>query len=404
MEQTYFQKGLGLRSEVRPELRESYRSRIVDLMRTRGDRLRIGDLTFLLAREFGFCYGVERAVEYAYETVKKFPDRRIFLTGEIIHNPHVNTELARRGIRFLPDGDGKYEGLTRSDVVIVPAFGVPRRDLEQLSASGAIVVDTTCGSVLNVWKNVERYAALGVTSIIHGKWEHEETRATFSRTTLHPGAHYLVVRNKDEARYVCDYIVRGGDRVDFVRCFARSMSEGFDPDRHLEKVGLANQTTMLSSESLEIAGMFRRALQEKHGPDLDERFITFDTICSATEDRQDAIRAMAGADLDLMIVIGGYNSSNTNNLARIASEFTQVFHIEDASSILSADEIRHKVPGSAEEARTLGWLKPGPRTIGLTAGASTPNIQIGAAIERIAGFRDTMAVSRLNEMLSKLDG
>jgi 4-hydroxy-3-methylbut-2-enyl diphosphate reductase len=400
MAQTYFQKGFGLRSEVRPQLSESYRSRIVELMRERGYRVEVGDLSFRLAREFGFCYGVERAVEYAYETVEKFPDRRIFLTGEIIHNPYVNGELARRGIRFLGDGDDRYAELGIDDVVIVPAFGVPRSDLEELSGKGCIVVDTTCGSVLNVWKNVERYASMGVTSIIHGKFEHEETRATFSRTTLHPGAQYLVVRNMEEAEYVCRYVAGGGSRDEFALRFARATSPGFDPDRHLERIGLANQTTMLSSESLEISGMFRRALVARYGADLADRFIAFDTICSATQDRQDAIRAMERDGLDVMVVIGGYNSSNTTNLARIASEFTRAFHIEDASSIVSAEEILHKVPGRSGEVRTRDWLGAGPRTVGLTAGASTPNNQIGQAMERIVGFRDTMGVRVLEGLIA----
>jgi 4-hydroxy-3-methylbut-2-enyl diphosphate reductase len=400
MPQRYFQKGFGLGSEVRPELQDSYRSRIVDLMRTQGSRLVVGDLTFRLAEEFGFCYGVERAVEYAYETVAKFPDRRIFLTGEIIHNPHVNQELESRGIRFLPDGEARYAQLTPEDVVLVPAFGVPRSDLEILAEKNCVVVDTTCGSVLNVWKNVERYSNIGMTSIIHGKYEHEETRATFSRTTFNPESHYLVVRNKDEAAYVCDYLVDGGDRVDFLNLFERAMSDGFDPDLHLQRIGLANQTTMLSSESLEISAMFRSALIRRSGEaGLEDSFIAFDTICSATQDRQDAIRAMEADPPDVMIVIGGYNSSNTNNLARIALKFTRAFHIEDASSILSAREIRHKPPGPKEETCTPDWLGSGPRSIGLTAGASTPNNQIGEAIERIVGFRDTIGLSRLKELI-----
>lgn len=398
MAQTYFQKGLGLRSAVRPELRESYRSRIVDYMRGHEYRLSVGDLTFHLAREFGFCYGVERAVEYAYETVRMFADRRIFLTGEIIHNPYVNNELARRGIRFLDEGPDRFQDLGQEDVVLVPAFGVPRADLDELAGKGCVVVDTTCGSVLNVWKNVERYARCGVTSIIHGKYEHEETRATFSRTTLHEDAHYLVVRNREEAADVCAYISGGGDPEAFLARYRRAVSAGFDPDRHLGRIGLANQTTMLSSESLGISRMFHDALVARYGPDVSDRFIAFDTICSATQDRQDAIRAMEQERLDLMIVIGGYNSSNTTNLARIASGFTRAFHIEDASSILSADEIRHKVPGQAGEVRTREWLTPRVRTIGLTAGASTPNNQIGEAVERILGFRDTGDVGILDQI------
>ncbi len=401
MRQTYFQKGFGLRSEVRPQVQEAYRSRIVDLIRARGFQLSIGDLTFRLAEEFGFCYGVERAVEYAYETVSKFPDRRIFLIGEIIHNPRVNSGLAEQGIRFLPDGPGKYDGITPEDVVVVPAFGVPVEDLEALTRIGCIVVDTTCGSVLNVWKNIEQYSTGGITSIIHGKWEHEETRATFSRTTLQSGSHFLVVRDKAEAAYVCGFITSGGDRSEFLERFENAMSSGFDPGLHLDRVGLANQTTMLSSESLEIAEMFRQALLARHGQkQLEDGFVAFDTICSATEDRQRAIQAMESKGLDAMIVIGGYNSSNTVNLAKIAASFTRVFHIEDASSIVGLGEIHHKLPGSREQVVTRGWLESGPRTIGLTAGASTPNSQIGEAVERIVSFRDTIGSQLLRDLVN----
>jgi 4-hydroxy-3-methylbut-2-enyl diphosphate reductase len=391
MDQTYFQKGFGLRAEIRPQLRENYRSQIVDVMRANGFRLEVEGLTFLLAMEFGFCYGVERAVEYAYETVTKFPDHRIFLTGEIIHNPHVNNKLKRMGIRFLPDGPSKYDSISKDDVVLIPAFGIPAADLDFLSKKGCIVVDTTCGSVLNVWKNVERYARAGATSVIHGKFEHEETQATFSRTTLFSGAHYLVVRDKKEAARVCDYIAKGGDKSDFMRHFSKAVSSGFDPDLHLERIGLANQTTMLSSESLEIAEMLRVAMSRRFGDaEMTSRFYSFDTICSATQDRQDAVRRLEKEDIDLMIVIGGYNSSNTNNLTKIASGFAPTFHIEDAAAILSGEEIRHKPAGTKEEVVTRGWFPAEARTIGITAGASTPNNQIGETIERVVSFRSTM--------------
>jgi 4-hydroxy-3-methylbut-2-en-1-yl diphosphate reductase len=391
MEQTYYQKGFGLRAEVRPQLRETYRSQIVDWMRGNDFRLEASDLVFLLAIEFGFCYGVERAVEYAYETVAKFPGRRIFLTGEIIHNPHVNNKLQRMGIRFLSGDAGKYDDVTHADVVIVPAFGIAAEDLALLAQKGCVVVDTTCGSVLNVWKNVERYARLGVTSVIHGKFEHEETQATFSRTTLFEGAHFLVVRDKRETEYVCRYIASGGDRQDFMSRFAKAVSPGFDPDVHLAAIGLANQTTMLSSESLEIADMLKQAFEQRYGTtETAGRFHSFDTICSATQDRQDAVRRLEGEGLDLMIVIGGYNSSNTNNLTKIASTFTSAFHIEDAAAIISADEIRHKPAGGKTETLTRGWFPAAACRIGITAGASTPNNQIGETIERILGFRSTI--------------
>ena len=357
MEQTYYQKGFGLGAEIRPQLQETYRSQIVDTMRTNGFRLDAGDLTFLLAMEFGFCYGVERAVEYAYETVSKFPDRRIFLTGEIIHNPHVNTRLERMGIRFLPTGPDKYDGVVSEDVVIVPAFGIPATDLALLSQKGCVVVDTTCGSVLNVWKNVERYARIDVTSVIHGKFEHEETQATFSRTTLFSGAHFLVIRDKTEANYVCRYIAENGNPAEFMQRFGKAASEGFEPDLHLQRIGLANQTTMLSSESLEIAAMLRTAMLARYGQEeLADRFHSFDTICSATQDRQDAVRRLQHENIDLMIVIGGYNSSNTNNLTKIAATFTPTFHIEDAAAILTADEIRHKPAGAKVDVVAKDWF------------------------------------------------
>jgi 4-hydroxy-3-methylbut-2-en-1-yl diphosphate reductase len=399
MDQTYFQKGFGLRAEIRPQLRENYRSQIVDLMRANGFRLDAGGLTFLLAMEFGFCYGVERAVEYAYETVTKFPDRRIFLTGEIIHNPHVNDKLERMGIRFLPNSlhrDDKYREVSADDVVVIPAFGIPAADFELLARKGCVVVDTTCGSVLNVWKNVERYARAGVTSVVHGKFEHEETKATFSRTTLFTNAHYVVIRDKKEAAYVCDYIRNNGDPLEFMSRFGRAVSPGFDPTRHLDRIGLANQTTMLSSESLEIAEMLRVAMLERYGQeDLPTRFYSFDTICSATQDRQDAVRQMQKQKPDLMIVIGGYNSSNTNNLAKMASAFTRVYHIQDPAGVVSVDEIRHKPAGSKEEIVAREWLLPDAKVVGITAGASTPNNQIGETIERIVNFRGTMDYATL---------
>jgi len=263
--------------------------------------------------------------------------------------------------------------------------------MELLRKRGCVIVDTTCGSVLNVWKNVERYARSGITSVIHGKFEHEETNATFSRTTLIPDAHYIVVRDKNEAAYVCRYITEGGDPAEFLSRFRLAVSEGFDPTRHLERIGLANQTTMLSSESLAIAEMLRVAMTRRYGEnDMASRFYSFDTICSATQDRQDAIRELENKNPDLIIVIGGYNSSNTSNLAKIASKFCPAYHIENADSVLSFEEIRHQPAGLHEEVVTCGWLGRDTKRVGITAGASTPNNQIGETIERIAAFHDTM--------------
>jgi 4-hydroxy-3-methylbut-2-enyl diphosphate reductase len=257
--------------------------------------------------------------------------------------------------------------------------------LLQLSDQGCTLVDTTCGSVLNVWKNVKRYAQDGFTSIIHGKHWHEETRATASQA-LNAGGHYLVVLDRDEAEGVCDYVRGRGDRGAFLARFEHAASPGFDPDRDLLRVGCANQTTMLSSESLEIGERFRLAMADRYGTDaLGEHFRSFDTICSATQDRQDAVIALlADRPIDLMLVIGGYNSSNTFNLARICAERVPTFHIADPEALLSASEIRHKPIDGKSEVTTRDWLPPdGPVSVGLTSGASTPDNLVGTVIRRL---------------------
>src|SRR5215217_3732968 len=293
--EVYFRKGFGLKSEVQTELASDYSGRLVDLLREREFRLESGGTTVRLAREFGFCYGVERAVDYAYQTRRKFPDRKVFLAGEIIHNPHVNTKLRDMGVEILqigPDGIG-YSGVGAEDVVILPAFGVTIKDFETLRAIGCVMVDTTCGSVLNVWKRVESYAKGGFTSLIHGKYYHEETRATASQATKW-GAHYfVVVLDMGEARLVCDFIERGENLALLETRFRRAVSPDFDFTRDLTRVGLANQTTMLSGESLAIAGEVRMSMARRYGPDsLDQHFRSFDTICSATQERQDAVLAL----------------------------------------------------------------------------------------------------------------
>ena len=395
VEQTYFRKGFGLKGAIEGALTADYHSRVVDLVRSSGYTLDIGDLTFRLAREFGFCYGVDRAVEYAYESRTKFPDKRTFLVGEIIHNPHVNQKLAAMSVQFLhrPEGRGgefDFSAVSADDVVILPAFGVTVRDFERLRAIGCVLVDTTCGSVLNVWKRVEVYARDGFTALIHGKNYHEETKATSSQVNKYPGGKYLVVRDMTEARVVCEYIERRGTRDAFLQQFKGKMTPSFDPDRDLERVGVANQTTMLSGESLAIAGEVAKSLARRWGsPALNEHFRTFDTICSATQERQDAVLKLIADPLDLMVVIGGYNSSNTTHLAAICNEKVTTYHIEDASCIGVEDgSIRYRPVGAhATEERRTDWLPQGRLNIGITAGASTPNNKIGETIERIAALR-----------------
>jgi 4-hydroxy-3-methylbut-2-enyl diphosphate reductase len=309
----------------------------------------------------------------------------VFLTGEIIHNPHVNDQLRAQAIRFLSDEGESIDALTPQDVVILPAFGVTIEMLLQLEQRGCTLVDTTCGSVLNVWKNVRRYTHDGFTSIIHGKYWHEETRATASQALNSNGGRYLVVLDRDEAQIACDYIRNGGDRDAFLARFQRAVSHGFDPDRDLSHIGCANQTTMLSSESLEIGEMFRTAIAARYRDEVATRFRAFDTICSATQDRQDAVIALlADQPLDLMVVIGGYNSSNTYNLARICADRLPTYHIAEPAGIVSAQAIRHKPVGTKQEITTEGWLPSGgPLRIGLTSGASTPDNLVGAVIKRL---------------------
>ncbi len=379
-----------MKAAVAGDLAAAYDSAIVEELRQSGFVRTRGRLTIHLAREFGFCYGVDRAVDYAYQTRKRFPTKRVFLTGEIIHNPHVNDQLRAQGIRFLTDPGEDDSTLGPDDVVILPAFGVSVGDMARLDQQGCTLVDTTCGSVLTVWKNVKRYAQDGFTSVIHGKVTHEETRATASQATQYPDGHYLVVLNKDEAAFVCDYIVSGGDRSAFLARFGRAVSAGFDPDVHLQRIGCANQTTMLMSESLEIGEMFGNAMTRRYGPDaLPAVFRAFDTICSATQERQDAVVALLDeVPLDLMVVIGGYNSSNTCNLAKICAERCPTFHVAAPDCLVSASELRHRPIGlpstsAVAEAIAADWLPRGPVTIGLTAGASTPNNIVGQVVSRL---------------------
>ncbi len=397
IEETYFRRGFGLKDEVRPIIESEYHSALVDEVRAQGYEKTFGDVTVRLAEEFGFCYGVDRAVDYAYETRTKFPDRRVFLVGEIIHNPHVNRRMVDMGIEFLlPRGDGSFDfsDVTSEDVVLLPAFGVTIEAFHELRAKECVLVDTTCGSVLLVWKRVDGYARDGFTAVIHGKDTHEESRATASQVRKHPGGKYLMVRDMPEAEVVCAYMTGAPDRItreEFLKRFSHKASDGFDPDLHLEQIGVANQTTMLANESLAIGARLRKAMVEAKGAEYaEENFRSFGTICSATQERQDAVRKMMERPPHIMIVIGGYNSSNTNHLAHMCREYTTTFHIEDASCIdVETGSIRHK-PGLAVDfpvETATDFLPEGPFELGVTAGASTPNNKVGEAIARVLSIR-----------------
>jgi 4-hydroxy-3-methylbut-2-enyl diphosphate reductase len=384
-----FRKGLDLKDAVAGALAEDYHSDLIEQIKASDFVYQSGRLVVHLAREFGFCYGVDRAVDYAYQTRRRFPDRDVFLTDEIIHNPHVNEKLRSKGIRFLSDAHERADRLGPTDIVILPAFGVTVSLLWRLQKQGCTLVDTTCGSVLNVWKNVRRYAEDGFTAVIHGKMHHEETQATASQTTEFPGGAYLVVFDQREAAIACEYIRRGDDARAFLDQFGKAVSEGFDPAHHLQRIGLANQTTMLMSESLAIEEMFRSAMRDRFGEGaLAQHFRAFDTICSATQDRQDAVVELLRAHpLDMMIVIGGYNSSNTGNLARICADRLPTYHIADHTGLVSTDDIRHRDVRTKTEVTTRGWLAAGrPVRVGITAGASTPDNIVGASIRTLEAF------------------
>jgi len=393
---TYFRKGFGLKADVEGALSADYSGRIVDFLREHDYTLVEGGITIRLAREFGFCYGVERAVEYAYQTRQKFPDRPLHLVGEIIHNPHVNDRLRQMGVKILERGDQGFDfsRLGPSDVVILPAFGVTIDDFAALRELGCVLVDTTCGSVLNVWKRVEAYARDGFTALIHGKYYHEETRATASQVGKYPAGRYLVVRNMDEAKVVLDFIEGRADGDAILARFApHAVSPGFDPGRDLVRIGVANQTTMLASESLAIAAEVGAAIERARGPEARARdFRSFDTICSATQERQDAVKELLAEPLDAMVVIGGFNSSNTISLTALCAEHVPTYHVESPEAIdPDAGTIHHRLAGvKHQEATTEHWLAAGPVRIGITAGASTPNSKIGEAVQRIF---DTRAVA-----------
>jgi 4-hydroxy-3-methylbut-2-en-1-yl diphosphate reductase len=397
--QKYYRKGFKLRENIQHLLNRDYRSEVVDKVRANGNVFEADGLTLRIADEFGFCYGVDRAVDYAFQTREKFPDRRVYITGDMIHNPSMNDRLREMGIEFLSEGfngrpDEKFDTLGPEDVVLLPAFGAPVDWVNRLRERECIVVDTTCGSVLSVWKRVARYAKKDFTSIIHGKYYHEETKATASQTLADGGnGKYLTVRNLEETGHIVDFILGKMDTNELRERLGHGMSPGFDPETDLKKVGVANQTTMLMSETMAVGEELRKAMVEQYGEEnLAEHFELFDTICSATQDRQDALFELLEHPLDAAIIVGGYNSSNTNNLAIIAKDrVPRSYHIASGDCI-SGNVIRHKPPGTPldprEEVEEEGWLPAGPMRVGLTAGASTPNSQIGLAIEHILEARN----------------
>jgi len=375
---------------VQAEVASHYQSSIVQKLHSNGGSLTIGTTTVRLAQQFGFCYGVERAIDLAYASRRVFPDNRIFLIGEIIHNPEVNRQLEEMGIVFLPwrEMDEQYEDLGEDDVVIVPAFGAPIAFMDKVEAQGCLTVDTTCGDVMKVWKRVRSFAKDGVTSIIHGKADHEETRATASRAAGDAGqGNYLIVLTLEDVDYVCDYMVNGGDPDEFLARFAGATSPNFDPDEHLRWVGVANQTTMLKSETEEIQRRVRNAIEKRDGGA--DNFSVFDTICGATQERQDALFDMLKTHMDLLLVVGGYNSSNTSHLVEIGEQELPTFFIRSAECLVSLEQIVHYDLEEQEEVSGYSdvFSTDGEVTIGITAGASCPSNLIEDTILEVFELR-----------------
>ncbi len=382
----YHRRGFGHEEEVEGTMRSEYHSDLVQAIRDSGYIYHRGNVTVYLAQAFGFCWGVERAIAIAYEARQQFPTQRLWITNEIIHNPLVNDRLREMNVQFvttLPDGQKDFSQVSGEDVVILPAFGASVQETQTLQAAGCTIVDTTCPWVSKVWNRVEKHKKADFTSIVHGKYNHEETIATSSYARR-----YLIVLNLEEAQYVANYILHGGDREAFLAKFAKAASPGFDPDRDLERVGIANQTTMLKSETEAIGKLFERTMMQKYGVEhLNQHFLAFNTICDATQERQDAMLDIVERPLDLMLVVGGFNSSNTTHLQEIAIERGhRSFHIDGAHRILSATEIEHK-PLGAPITRTQDWLPPGAIRLGITSGASTPDRVVADILEKIFALK-----------------
>ena len=367
--------------------------------------LDFGPVRFKIARHFGFCYGVENAIEIAYRALEENPDKRIFLLSEMIHNPHVNTDLRERGVRFLCETSGKqlipFDELMPADVVIVPAFGTTLEIQAKLNERGInpYAYNTTCPFVEKVWKKSEEIGRQDYTIVVHGKRYHEETRATFSHAKS--GAPVVVVLNLVEAKNLAKVICGEAHREFFFEYFADSYSPGFEPDRDLKRIGVVNQTTMLATETQSIADLLRQAMVDRYGEEyIDEHFAdTKDTLCYATKENQDATLALIEDRGDLALVVGGYNSSNTSHLVELCEAKMPTYFVRDAGEIESPRSIHHWDIHAKSVCETTGWLpmsSPGdsPVDIILTAGASCPDALLDEVLCKLfRGSPDTLSVN-----------
>ena len=378
--------------------------------------LHAGELTIRMATAFGFCQGVRRAVDRALQAAAPPPSdaprrnpshdgaasSRLFVTGEIIHNPAINQQLLAAGVERLPPPGTPHRlsAIRPTDRVIVPAFGIELHEEQQLQAIGCEIIDTTCGWVRKVWRVVREFAADGLTVLVHGRTEHEETRATVSRI---PGP-YVILRDHAAARQLADRL-RETATGQIGRELSGDRSPDFDPQRDLARLGLVTQTTMLSSETAAIAATLREAMQAQLGrPPGHECFRTLDTFCPATQQRQDAVRALLAAHpIDTMIVVGGFRSSNTAHLARLASDQVPTFHVENAECLLSRTAIRHLAVDREVPEIAPGWFPRLPAVIGITAGASTPDDETQGIISRLIELKDAAENDSISPPPSKAE-
>lgn len=365
------------------DMESQYFADVMEEFKLNGNRIQRGDVTFVLADSYGFCWGVDRAVSLAFQAVKRYPGRRIWLTNEIIHNPYVNEQLRGLGVRFVPQEGAKkdYSQIDGEDVVVLPAFGATHEEIVYLHETAHAIVDTTCPWVSRIWNVLDKHIRIDATSIIHGKYAHEETVATKSFSEKH-----LIVLNIAEARYVADYMLgRGGSKGEFLEKFKRQMSDGFDPDADLRVVGVANQTTMLKSETTAIGKLFEQTQMEIHGVEnINAHYVATDTICDATQHRQDAMeKLLREGGIDLMLVVGGFNSSNTSHLQEMAEEAgVTSYWIDRPGRIERGNRVLARTAEGVERV-VEGWLPEGKITVGVTSGASSPDNQVADAIDLI---------------------
>jgi 4-hydroxy-3-methylbut-2-enyl diphosphate reductase len=444
----YNRFGKAQMSKAVKQLQKVSGSELMTRLRTNDFRLTIGDVTFVLAESYGFCWGVERSIAMAYEARNYFPNNRIWATNEIIHNQLVNANLKDMGINFIkksPDGTKDFSGIQEGDVVILPAFGATVDEMAFLKERNAQIVDTTCPWVSKVWNSVEKNKDKGHTNIVHGKYDHEETMATQSFASK-----FVVVKDLKEAEYVADYILGKGNREEFMEKFKNAMPEDFDPDKDFERVGVANQTTMLKGETELIGKLFERVMIKKHGPqEINKHFMAFNTICDATTERQGAMYKMLGAEYepptskllnnlegeqagvelmsaktqnalsskqmesemkggpsgikeeapppmpDLCLIVGGFNSSNTIHLLEIVEEEGLPGYHVDCADRINGNTIEYK-PLATHPAKAMrdeglgtkeGFLPDGPVVVGVSSGASTPDAVVGECLAKILELR-----------------